>query len=126
MKTALTIFFVLACAATSVRAASFDCVAPVFPDHSTTSDGVRRVEKDVRQWRACNAAHRGQVDTLEVDRIKADVELSLHKWIVSTRLYASHQFQVLHALNQLERDKGDYGMWLRGAGSAPAPDSGKL
>ncbi|MES2016258.1 MAG: hypothetical protein V4484_07150 [Pseudomonadota bacterium] len=109
MKTALITFFVLACATTSSQAASFDCVVPVFPDHSRSNDGVRRIEKEITLWRACNAAHRGQARTLEVDRLKADVELNLARWIASTRIYSGRQQQVLHALNQIERDKASTG-----------------
>lgn len=37
------------------RFALFECKAPVFPAASQSQDGVRRVERSVRQWRTCFA-----------------------------------------------------------------------
>lgn len=118
VKSSLAIFLVLACGATSVQAASFDCVAPVFPDHSTSREGVRRIEKQLKQWRACTVAHRSQGDTLEVDRLNVEVETNLGKWMASTRAYSNGQFNGQNALSQIERDKLEYGMWIRGTSPA--------
>ena len=127
MNTSLAIFLVLACGAASAQAASFDCVAPVFPDHSTSREGVRRIEKQLRQWRACTVAHRGETDTLEVDRLNVEVETSLGKWMASTRAYSNGQFNGQNVLTQIERDKLEYGMWIRGTSPAPSvARTGKL
>lgn len=114
MKTSLPLLLVLAGAAVSAQAASYDCVAPVFPDHSTSNEGVRRIEKQVKQWRACKDSQRAEMDTLEAERLNAEVEASLGKWIAATRAYSKGQFKGGNTLTQMERDKTDYGMWLRG------------
>jgi hypothetical protein len=120
VKTSLTLFLVLACASASAQAASYDCVAPVFPDHSTSNEGVRRIEKQVKQWRACKDSHRAEMDTLEADRLNAEVEANLGKWIAATRAYSKGQFNGRGTLTQMEHDKADYGMWMRGATPPPA------
>jgi hypothetical protein len=121
VKISLPFFLLLACLAASAQAASFDCVAPVFPDHSTSNEGVRRIEKQVRQWRACNVAHRSE--SVDVDRLNAEVDASLAKWIAATRAYANGQLKDQRTLTQMEREKVDYGMWIRGTSLPPAATS---
>lgn len=120
VKTSLSLLLVLACAAASAQAASYDCVAPVFPDHSTSNEGVRRIEKQVKQWRACKDSQRAEMDTLEAERLNAEVEASLGKWINATRAYSKGQLNGRGTLTQMERDKADYGMWMRGASPSSA------
>ncbi|MES3020350.1 MAG: hypothetical protein V4857_02075 [Pseudomonadota bacterium] len=36
-----------------LKFSEFKCVAPVFPANSASNEGVRRVDKAVRQWRDC-------------------------------------------------------------------------
>jgi hypothetical protein len=127
VKTSLPVFLFLVFAAAPVQAASFDCVAPVFPGHSTSSDGVRKIEKEVRQWRACNAAHRSRTGAVEVDRLNTEVDASLAKWIAATRAYSNGQFNSHDKLTEMEREKVEYGMWMRGGARAPvAAGTGKL
>lgn len=116
----------LAGGAASAQAASFDCVAPEFPAQSTSRQGVLRIEKQVRQWRACKAAHRMEMDSAEVERLSTDVDAKLAKWIASTRANANGPTGQ-RVLTQIEQEKVEYGMWLRG--STPAhgqADAGKL
>jgi hypothetical protein len=117
----------LLCAiAVQAQAASFDCVAPVFPPVSTSSEGVRRVEKQVRQWRACTEAHRAQMGLMEVERLRAEVDLGLAKWIASTRAYSNGQFKGQQRLTEIERGQSGYGAWLRGSQEPSPPGSRKL
>lgn len=124
MKTPLSIFLALAFGAGSAQAASFDCVAPVFPDHSTSKESVRRIEKQVREWRTCNAAYRSTVQSVQVDRLNTEVDANLAKWIAATRAYSGGSS---HMLTEMEREKVDYGSWTRGSSQASGNTrSGKL
>ncbi len=117
----------LAFGAGSAQAVSFDCVAPEFPAQSTSEEGVRRVEKQVRQWRACKAAHRTEMGSADVERINTEVDAGLAKWIASTRASSNGQASGQRVLTQMEQEKVEYGMWLRGATPASAqPGAGKL
>jgi hypothetical protein len=123
VKTPLPLLLVLVFGASAAQAASFDCVAPVFPDHSTTKEGVRRIEKQVRQWRACNAAHRSTVESAQVDKLNTEVDAGLAKWIAATRARASGGNNAM--LTEIEREKVDYGTWMRGSSqSGGAPPAG--
>ncbi len=110
----------LAVGAQGARAASFDCVAPEFPIQSTSTESVRRVEKQVRQWRACNAAHRTEMGSAEVERLNTDVDARLAKWIASTRAHGNGQGGGQRVLTALEQEKVEYGTWLRGSAQAGA------
>ena len=127
MNISITVFLMLACGAGLAQAASFDCVAPEFPAQSTSQESVRRVEKLVRQWRACKAAHRAEMDSAEVERLTTEVDARLTKWIASTRAYSNGQAGGQRILTQIEQEKVEYGMWLRGATSPHgSADGGKL
>ena len=127
MKISLTMFLMLAFNAASAQAASFDCVAPDFPAQSTSSEGVRRVEKQVRQWRACKASHRLEMSSAEVERLSTEVDTRLAKWIASTRAYSNGHSGGQRVLTEMEQEKVEYGAWLRGAAHAPGPaGAGKL
>lgn len=120
VKPSLSICLLLLACANTAQAASFDCVAPVFPAHSTSKEGVRRIEKQVRQWRACNATHRSGMVAVQVDRLNTEVEAGMVKWIAATRAYANGQFNGRHMLTQMEHEKAEYGMWMRGTAPANA------
>lgn len=120
----MTMLLVLAFGAAPARSASFDCVAPEFPAQSTSAEGVRRVEKQVRQWRACKAAHRAEMGSAEVERLNAEVDVKLAKWIASTRAHASGQGGGQRVLIEMEQEKVEYGRWLHGTAQAQAPASG--
>lgn len=125
MKSSLFIFLILVFGAGSAQAASFDCVAPVFPDHSTSKEGVRRVEKQVREWRACSAAQRASAKSVQVDRLNTEVDANLSKWITATRAYSHGSSR--NALTQMERERVEYGTWMRGSSqSTAATSSGKM
>jgi hypothetical protein len=126
LKTSLTVILACVLGAGQAQAASFDCVAPVFPAQSTSKEGVRRVEKAVRQWRACKAAHAAEPATVDVDRLDAEVDASLAKWLAATRAYSSGQFNGQAVLAQFEREKVEYGTWLRGGGSAARASAKQL
>lgn len=124
MKTSLSIFLVCAVGVASAQAASFDCVAPVFPGHSTSEEGVRRIEKQVRQWRACNASHRSNRESADVDKLRIEVDASLAKWIAATRASSNGQFSGQHLLTRMESEKVEHGKWMRGSSQAPATAAG--
>lgn len=124
MKTPLSILLLLVAGAGTAQAAGFDCVAPVFPEHSTSQEGVRRVERQVRAWRACTSAYRASAESVQVDRLNGEVDASLAKWIAATRSYSNGHSQ--NMLTEMERQKVEYGTWLRGSGQAAGTRSGKL
>ncbi len=125
VKIALSIFLLFIVGAGSAQAASFDCVAPVFPEHSTSSEGVRRIERQVREWRACTAEHRASAESVQVDRLNNEVEANLAKWIAATRSYSNGHSH--NMLTEMERQKIEYGTWLRGSSQASGSTrSGKL
>lgn len=93
----------------------YDCVAPQFPAYSTSNEGVRRVEKLVREWRACNVERAALIDAARLVRLNEDVDLKLEKWIIATRGYASGQLDHQTTLTRIERDKLDYALWLQNA-----------
>ncbi len=105
MKSTLTLFFALACGASSAQAATFDCVAPVFPDHSTSNEGVRRVDKQVKQWRACYQAYLATPAAADVSQRSADVEANRARWIASTQRYSNGQAVSQDSLTLVDRDK---------------------
>ncbi|MES2320072.1 MAG: hypothetical protein V4631_21555 [Pseudomonadota bacterium] len=102
MKITLSILFVLACCATSVQAATFDCVAPVFPGNSTSNEGVRRVEKQVKKWRACYDAYRVTPGATDVSKLDAEVNANLAKWTAATRAYSNGQGNSQNIANRAE------------------------
>ena len=122
MKTTLSIFLVFVAGAGSAQAASFDCVAPDFPVHSTSSEGVRRIERQVREWRTCTAAHRAGGEAVQVDRLNSEVDANLAKWIAATRSYSNGHSD--NMLTEMERQKVEYGTWLRGTSQASGSTRG--
>jgi hypothetical protein len=125
VKTLLSIFLLFVVGAGTAQAASFDCVAPVFPEYSTSKEGVRRIERQVREWRACNAAHRAGGESVQVDRLNSEVDANLAKWITATRAYSNGNSH--NMLTEMEREKVDYGTWMRGSSQgAGSSKSGKL
>ncbi len=99
-----TLFLVLALGAVSAQGASFDCVAPVYPNFSGSNESARRVERQVRAWRKCHAAYRAEHDRIEVARMNAEVEAGLEKWLTATRGYWTRQGGSVHTISRLERD----------------------
>lgn len=102
---ALPVMLALACAAGSSTAASFDCVTPVFPEYSSNSDGVRRVERQVQAWRKCHAEYRAVQDTVAVARLNDEVNVDMEKWIAATRAYLTRQGVSAPSLMRLEREQ---------------------
>ena len=105
MKFILPVFFVLACGSASVQAATFDCVAPVFPDHSNSNEGVRRIDKQVKKWRLCYQAYSAQADAPDMSALNAEVDANLARWTASTQGYSNGQGASQDNLTRTERDK---------------------
>ena len=103
-----SLMFVLAGGAVSAHAASFDCVAPVFPNYSSTNESARRVEKQVLAWRKCHAAYRAEHDRVEVARMNAEVESGLERWLAATRGYWTRQGASVATMSRLEREHGTH------------------
>ena len=105
MTFSLPMCFVLVCSAASAQAATFDCVAPVFPDHSNSNEGVRRIEKQLKQWRTCYQAYGTQEGAMDMSALNADVEARQAKWSASTLGYSNGQAASQGNLTRVERDR---------------------
>lgn len=70
----------------SAEASGFDCEAPKLPERSTSNEGVRRVQKQVRIWHRCYKAQAasGQV-TADAERMRAEVDSDIVRWLENTR-----------------------------------------
>ncbi|MDM5180698.1 hypothetical protein F2P44_06135 [Massilia sp. CCM 8695] len=75
----------LACGAASAQAASFDCVAPEFPDKSVSSQAARRVDDQVRAWEKCYAQFRAGHWSIDAARQNDEVAAGLERWMTLTR-----------------------------------------
>ncbi|CUI05249.1 hypothetical protein [Massilia antarctica] len=75
----------LACGAASAQAASFDCVAPEFPDKSVSSQAARRVDEQVRAWEKCYAQFRAGHWSIDAARQNDEVAAGLERWMTLTR-----------------------------------------
>lgn len=116
MKSILLSTFLLSVSvsATAVaQEAGFTCVAPVFPSYSASPECARRVEKQVREWRACNVERASAIDARKLVEINDAVNARLEKWLVATRSYSNGQADGQSVLSRIERDRIDYAMWLR-------------
>ena len=73
------------------QAAIAQCNPPVFPVQSTSAEGVRRVERQVSQWRQCQAARAALQDRDVAAQQDLEVDAALQKWASATRLHAHSQ-----------------------------------
>lgn len=90
------------------HAAVAECTAPVFPAQSTSAEGIRRVEKQVIQWRQCHAARAAGQDASETARQENDVDSAMQKWANATRLYANGQLNGGLTQISIERDQREH------------------
>lgn len=102
-KTALSMMVLLASFAASAQAA--ECAQPVFPSQSTSTEGARRIEKQVVQFRKCQAEIAGQQDAALTARQNAQMEAGLAKWSVATRMYSGGQLAGSALQASAERDQ---------------------
>lgn len=109
MKASLALVpFVLALAAAPAMASSFDCVAPELPDRSVTREGVHRVQKQIRTWRACYADQEASGNaTTDAQKLNAEVDADIQKWMDGTRL-ASRNPASSAVLAQIEQERMRY------------------
>jgi hypothetical protein len=105
MKLILSAFLALACGAASAQVAPFNCVAPVFPDHSNSNEGVRRVDKQVKKWRACYQAYRAQPDAPDMSTLDAEVDANHARWVRATQGYSNGQGTTQDAMSRPDRDR---------------------
>jgi hypothetical protein len=101
----LSVLIGLSFATVSATAASFDCPVPAFPSVSTSSEGVRRVERQVKAWRTCYEANRAEHKRIEVTRMNDEVDAALEKWLASTRYYSRSMAVGAGTLSRIERDR---------------------
>lgn len=102
-KAALSMMVLIGSFAASAQAA--ECAQPVFPSQSNSSEGVRRVEKQVLEFRKCQAEIAGQQDAALSARQNAQMEAGLAKWSVATRMYSNGQLAGSAVQTSAERDQ---------------------
>lgn len=103
-KTLLSIALLLSIGA-SGHAAAAACSAPLFPAQSVSDEGVRRVEKQVVQFRKCQAQQPADAASA---RASADVEAGYAKWAAATSVYAKGQLAGSLAQSSMERDQREH------------------
>ena len=110
MKSFLTLVTVVLAAATAPALASgFDCVAPEFPQKSTSNDSVRRVQKQINAWRACYAGQDAVGHaTQDAQKLNAEVDAGIQKWIDATRAVSGRNAVNPGTLAIIERERTDY------------------
>ena len=109
MKASLNLaVFTLACASAPALASSFDCVAPDIPSRSVTREGVHRVQKQIKHWRACYAVQdaSGQVGA-DAQKLDAQVDADIQKWMDATRSASSNPANAA-VLAHIERERIRY------------------
>lgn len=99
----------LATCAAPALASGFDCIAPEFPQRSTSNESARRVQKQVKLWRACYAGHdlAGQANA-DAQKLNAEVETGLQNWMDATRLASSRSGANEATLAHIERERTLY------------------
>lgn len=108
MKAAMLIAaLVLSGGTVSAHAANFDCVPPVFPEQSTSAEGVRRVEKQIRAWRTCYTGYTAKHNSADAAKLNADVDAGVEKWMASTRAYSNHNAAADKSLVRARRSGAD-------------------
>jgi hypothetical protein len=129
-----------ACGAATVHGAEIDpsqksqCEQPDFPSRSTSMESVRRVEKALREWRACFRAAATQAQS--VDEMLAyahdyqQLKARHDSWVKATVSYSNGQAYGRLAATRVERDFWENLMADRSDGaphaSAPRPSDGML
>ena len=121
-----------ACGAATVHGAEIDpsqksqCEQPDFPSRSTSMESVRRVEKALREWRACFRAAATQAQS--VDEMLAyahdyqQLKARHDTWVKATVSYSNGQAYGRLAATRVERDFWENLMADRSDGAhAPAP-----
>lgn len=110
MKASLTLVtVVLALATAPVLASGFDCVAPEFPQKSTSNEGVRRVQKQINSWRTCYAGQDAVGHaTQDAQKLNAEVDAGIQKWIDATRAASARSAVSPGTLAAIERERTDY------------------
>lgn len=90
-------------------ASGFDCVAPEFPQRSKSSESVRRIQKQVQSWRACYTGYEvaGHANA-DAQKLNAEVETELEKWISATRLASRRNPVNAAVLSHIERERTYY------------------
>ena len=109
MKASLTLAqLALALASAPVMASSFDCVAPELPERSVTREGVHRVQKQIKTWRACYAGQEASGNaTADAQKVNAEVDADIQKWMDGTRL-SSRGSASSAVLAQIEQERIRY------------------
>lgn len=94
---------------TPAIASGFDCVAPEFPQRSSSNESVRRIQKQVQLWRACYTGYEvaGNANA-DAQKLNAEVETEVEKWIAATRQASSRNPANAAMLSDIERERTNY------------------
>jgi hypothetical protein len=111
-----------------VPAPAVTCVQPSIPAMSSSTVGVKRVARQIAQWRECTGELMARDRSEETQAAIAAVEARVAAWMNATARYNNGQAQGRVAQTQLERDWREAYVTRTGsyAGvryNAPAPDN---
>nr|WP_315258066.1 hypothetical protein [uncultured Duganella sp.] len=104
------------------------CEQPAIPAMSSSTVGVKRVVRQIAQWRACSADLLARDSSAETQATVDAVEARVATWLNATARYNNGQAQGRLAQTQVERDWREATVTRLGtyAGvryTAPAPDN---
>lgn len=92
-----------------VLASGFDCVAPEFPQRSSSTESARRIQKQVQSWRSCYSGYEvSGTANADAQKLNAQVETELEKWIAATRLASGRNPANAAVLSHIERERTYY------------------
>lgn len=104
------------------------CEQPAIPAMSSSTVGVKRVSKQIAQWRACSADLLARDSSAPTQAAVDAVETRVSAWLNATARYNNGQAQGRLAQTQVERDWREatvtrIGTYAGVRYTAPAPDN---
>jgi hypothetical protein len=104
------------------------CEQPAIPAMSSSTVGVKRVAKQIAQWRACSADLLARDSSAATQASVDAVEARVSAWLNATARYNNGQAQGRLAQTQVERDWREatvtrIGTYAGVRYTAPAPDN---
>lgn len=105
MKKSMLALALLLSTGAAAHAGAAECALPLLPAQSVSDEGVRRVEKQVLEFRKCQAQQPGDAASA---RAAAGVESAYAKWAANTRMVARGQLAGSMTQSSMERDQREH------------------
>jgi hypothetical protein len=101
-------------AASDPQPSAFDCAQPQIPLYSTSTEGLRRVEKRIDAWTRCAGVYLDKNDSAaardQVRQAARQVGARQQEWMAATARYNNGQAAGGIALTLMERDHAEWYM----------------